>query len=103
MPTHVEIEAGEHGLSSPLRGIEGSARTLGKERLGLLQILDSLCVGLSYGSTVGEGELTEDVLWGTLDDRYTEVLLGALIVGTSVGSHEVEVEEATYEVCLSDM
>ena len=90
-------------MGSALRGIEGSASALGQERLSLLQILDSLCVGLSYGSTVGESELTEDVLGRALDDRYTEVLLGALIIGTSVGSHEVEVKEATYEVSFSDM
>ena len=69
----------------------------------MLQVFNSLCIGLCYGSTVGERELIKDILWSTLDDRYTEVLLWILVVGTAVGSHEVEVEEATHEVGFSHM
>ena len=69
----------------------------------MLEVLNSLCISFCYGSTVGESELIEDVLWSTLDDRYTEVLLWILVVGTAIGSHEVEVEEATHEVGFSHM
>ena len=44
----------------------------------------------------------EDVVWGTVYDRHTQVLLRCLVVRTTVGTAEVEIHHATHVVAFAE-